>query len=650
MEAPRNMSVGSVPNPILVSILAFLFFFTGLIWFPGLMGEPFLFQTITFVAIFTVIFVLSFFSRHPLSGIQISIFISIAFICGHISSVVFRLIFFSFAWIGDSRSSPQEYISNNWARLINPVSGSLPSILSAILGLVSLGLLAGLIGYVFKNLSPLTSESYPLVFRDYWSQIKGFRKSQAQEYSDWDRRLAGWSIRKGSWIQRIRRRAREPRQELIFLPKPTPKESVGNLGRGDLYDVSSNKTVGEFVDYNDVISKYIPKLIHDPSDIVNMMPVGKRVCTPPTLGELFRRIAKDVGKSRITIVFFLIPLLMLVFGSASYFYTVNGTSVWFLITLVATGVPSVMIFALTYGFWKKSQDLVKIRPDESALILSIYLCLFLVFPIIVWILLNAPSTFFYNIPLSWISEWFWGWTVPFLSLSAILGFGYIFIHRETETINTYFFDNRTQEKGNSEMKPFNETERIPWIEADKETEHFWVIRFLYYWAAEFTLPKPHNDWERVELWVDAKTGALKWVVSDYHYRELWYKIDDPHSKPLPDLFVKIWPNFHTPIPIVNYDEASSYYSALSSPKRDLLRMIWRGFQMKLSREYRKQKKTAINSEKNRAKVIDKTTEELGPGVIATVIDKLNCTHIRYIKGVECKDTQGGLLYQTKPSS
>ena len=200
------------------------------------------------------------------------------------------------------------------------------------------------------------------------------------------------------------------------------------------------------------------------------------------------------------------------------------------------------------------------------------------------------------------------------------------------------------------MKPFNEPERIPWIEEDKETEFFWVIRFMYYWAAEFTLPKPHDDWERVELWVDAKTGALKWVVSDYHYREVWYKIKDPLSKPLPDLFVKIWPNFHTPIPIVNYDEASAYYSALSSSKRDLVKMIWRGFQMRLSREYRKQKTTALNSEKNRAEIIDKLIEEQGPWVIAKVIDKLNCNQIRYIKGVECDDAQrGGLLYQTKPS-
>jgi len=50
------------------------------------------------------------------------------------------------------------------------------------------------------------------------------------------------------------------------------------------------------------------------------------------------------------------------------------------------------------------------------------------------------------------------------------------------------------------------------------------MRFMYFWHYEITTV-PHADWERVEVWVDAENGTPKWVVSDYHYRELWYSIE-----------------------------------------------------------------------------------------------------------------------------
>lgn len=40
----------------------------------------------------------------------------------------------------------------------------------------------------------------------------------------------------------------------------------------------------------------------------------------------------------------------------------------------------------------------------------------------------------------WVGAWF-VWTRWFLILSVVLGFGYIFVHREVEIIKTYFYDN-----------------------------------------------------------------------------------------------------------------------------------------------------------------------------------------------------------------
>jgi hypothetical protein len=604
------------------------------------------FQVITFIVLFTVIIALSFYTRHPLSGVLISIFISIAFLCGHVISIATRILLFSQLW-----DTPEQYAANQWVKIFafGPGTGGLVGMLSAVLGLTSLGLLAGLIGYVFTNISPLPSESYPHVFRDYWSQVKGFKKSSAQEYPDWDRKLAGWSVFKGSWIQHITKKLREPRQELIFLPNSS--------GSGDLYDVSSNKTIRDLVDYNKLISNYIPKLIHDPIDIVNMLPIGKRIRTPPAFRELIGKITNDLVNSSYTLLVFFILMLSVALGPAMYSYAAGRDSGVVILTFIATSIPSIMTFALTLGFKKKSEELIEKRPDESAFVLSVFLCLFLIYPIILWILVNQPDTIFYHIPYSWVAEWFWGWTVPFLTLSAILGFGYIFIHRETENINVYFFDSRT-ENVDSGLAPFsNPDEKPSWLDeeypdpADSKkkvkTDFFWVIRFMYYWRGEFTLPLPHLDWERIELWIDAKKGVLKWVVSDYHYREVWYKIENPYVKKLPDVFVYIWPNFHTPVPIVDYGEATIYSDALKASKKELVKTILKGLQLTLSRDYRKHKNDALVSEEKRSEDIDAIVKEQGENYVTKVLEKIKCNKIRYIKGVEYESSKGGLFYKTE---
>jgi len=388
-----------------------------------------------------------------------------------------------------------------------------------------------------------------------------------------------------------------------------------------------------------------------------MLPIGKRIRTPPAFRELIGKIANDMVKSPYTLRVFFILMLSVALGPAMYSYVARGDSGVAIVTFVATAIPSIITFALTFGVRKKSQSLVEKRPDESGFVLSVFLCLFLVYPIIVWILFNQPDRFFYDIPYSWVAQWFWGWTVPFLTLSGILGFGYIFIHRETENINVYFFDNRT-ENVDSGLAPFrNPNEKPSWLDEEYpdpedpkkklKTDFFWVIRFMYYWRGELTFPLPHLDWERIELWIDAEKRVLKWVVSDYHYREVWYKIEDPFVKKLPDVFVDIWPNFHTPVPIVDYKEATIYSTALKASKRELVKLILKGLQLTLSRDYREEKRIALDSEKTRSKDIDALVKEQGEDYVAQVLKKIKCDKIRYIKGVESKSTKDGLFYKTE---
>jgi len=86
-----------------------------------------------------------------------------------------------------------------------------------------------------------------------------------------------------------------------------------------------------------------------------------------------------------------------------------------------------------------------------------------------------------------------------------------------------------------------------WLDVD--AKYYWVFRFVLQWLWEMTLPYPHRDSERIEIWVNAETGKPEWAVTDYHYRELWYEI------PIDSKEIIIWwdSNFHTFHPIVDKD-------------------------------------------------------------------------------------------------
>jgi hypothetical protein len=81
-----------------------------------------------------------------------------------------------------------------------------------------------------------------------------------------------------------------------------------------------------------------------------------------------------------------------------------------------------------------------------------------------------------------------------------------------------------------------------------ESKSYWVFEYIYRWSGELTIKRRppfinfKKDLERIELWLDSKTGVVEWAVTDYHYRELWYQIGPDVS----DILVWVFPDFHTP--------------------------------------------------------------------------------------------------------
>jgi hypothetical protein len=234
---------------------------------------------------------------------------------------------------------------------------------------------------------------------------------------------------------------------------------------------------------------------------------------------------------------------------------------------IAIAFSAVTLF-FVWSWRRKSKELFDKRPDERLFILSVYAVLAFLYGFFYEIILNSPVD-----TAGWVSAWF-VWTMWFLFLSVILGLSYIFVHREVEVVNTYFYDNLDVPDVTGKLSKSPEYRDIadePFWLKQNNVKSYWVIRFMYYWRYELA-KVPHSDWERVELWVDAASGSLKWVVSDYHYRELWYEVKVKVSS----LYVSFFTNFHTPIPILDDAEVTAIYKALNDPSGKMFRTIVTG--------------------------------------------------------------------------
>ena len=591
------MDFRTTSNSVLLSLCVVFTFFLGFAAFTSHVYIPF----IALVSVFTITVIFSYFSQNPLGGIIIGVLFIGTFFMGYLC---FECIQVSMnPDLGSSTYIPRQELeriylngSDPWGRalrdsagkwtyffLTNTLSfsehGRLPSMISTTIAFSSIGFFFGLIGYILQRFIPSTPETHPFIFRDYWSQINNWAKSDKPEYPFMDRNLHTWKIgtflRGGQLLNRIQRKSTYPDPELLFIPITNLNSTKKNgEGKGNLYLQSSEESLGEFRDYNELINKYKPKLHFSKKTSIGNN--DKEIKDPSKEGIVTSLVDKALESRDIIVIYFLLafafPLIISIY--AGYYGLFGEFSI---ISIIGVILPSIITFILARKFRQWAKELVKKRPDERVLVFYVFICFFLIFGTIYMLstlilVFEWPTYLNFDlyqepfaetwllIPPSWATE-FLLWAAPFVLMSAILGLGYIFIHRETENINVYFFDNRpekdvtekdvTEKEVNIKLKPFKKIDEKPnWLVGDN-TPFFWVIRFMYYWRFEVTIPFPHSDWERVELWINAKNGDLKWIVSDYHYRELCYKVKE--SKP-DDLHVNIFTNFHTPAPVTNPTE------------------------------------------------------------------------------------------------
>ena len=494
-----------------------------------------------------------------------------------------------------------------------------PQMLSAVFAFGSIGLFFGTFGYISSHISLHASTTQPRVFRDYWSSVLLLGKSDRREFDSFDRKLSSWSFRKREWWKRVLERITEPQADLVFVPQ---RQKSSALGKGDLFDLSSGRMIGDGLrDPSDLASKFRPSVLKvaelssDPKGV-------RRVALENLLSKFLRRFML----SREIWIFYLLLSAVLIYSVNSVWVSKSapsGTAVAIvsLPAVVSAAVASAMTLFFVWRWRKASRELFIRRPDERVLIFVVYIILALLYGFYFEVIVNPPA-----IPETWIESWF-VWTRWLVPLSILLGVGYICIHRECEVVNTYFYDNRPSTSGVSRVAPFKEIQEEPFWLKEEGVKAYWVLRFMYFWRYELTTV-PHSDWERVEVWIDAENGIARWVVSDYHYRELWYKV----AGDLPTLYVRFFMNFHTPIPIVKSSEAELLSGIFGQEARRLARIVTSG---KASEVVEQLRSFETPEESMRDAHPADWIQSYGlPGMAADFCSKLDWTYWRYPHGLD----------------
>jgi hypothetical protein len=606
----RIMKFGSFAWRAAATLCGLLLFFLG-------SSLPFQTDLMAIVSLFAIILLtvgISYGNRTPIGGFFLGVFTSASFLLGFfLMTCIWELSSSHFYAIGPIG---KEF---GLSLLMGVLHSYGTGMLTAVSALASIGLFFGLLGYVVGHVSLQDSVARLSVFRDYWSSIHLLGKSERREYIYLDRRLSSWSIRKKEWWRRLVEKLTEPQPDLVFVSHRKKREPR-KYSRGDLFDLSSGRMiVSDVIDPSELTSKYRPSVLKVAE--VSSSPKGVRRLA---LERLLSRFLERIMPSRAIWALYLLlsaSLVALVYIRSSEYPAV---------------VSAVLASAVTLFFvwrWRRaSKELLERRPDETVLIFIVYIILALLYGFYFEVIMNPPA-----IPEGWIGSWFI-WTKWLLSLSGLLGLGYICIHRECEVVNTYFYDNRKPASGVSRISPFKEPHDEPfWLKEEKE-KGYWVLRFMYFWRYEFATV-PHSDWERVEVWVDAEKGTVKWVVSDYHYRELWYKVEGD----LPLLYVKFFFNFHTPVPVVDIAEDELISSVFAQHNRNLIKIAATG----KAPEIAERLDTYLE-------VISKIWENLHPmdwvrdyglpSVAAGFCSKLPWTFWRYPQGLEKAE-----IYLTQPA-
>jgi len=554
-------SAGKFTYSSLVVGLHFLLFFLGVFASIPVENGIFFNYTFIFITFFIAIFVtvgISFVNKSPVGGFFIGLTQSSSYWIGFLTGVLIT---------GMYPSSLD--VLNAFGMYALTVTGAFSV----------LGLFFGLLGYISDHIFTGSTVVETYVFRDYWSNVYTLGKNAKREFNNIDRQLTNIHISLKDWWKNLIWKTRKPKSELIYIQKATSKLARSPQTEnciGDVFDISSGDHLfSDIIDPTDLVSAYRPSILNMPA-ISTRLGGGRKLA----LEEVISRFLGWFIESKFLWVPYMFLSALLTFSLFSYFQDyvrINGITLYQSdINNIATTciLLSVLTLYFVWQFRGLSRDLFNKRPDERLLSFSIYLILALLYPLYYQVIVSIDVVILNISTLFDVGSKLWIIWIEWLSvLTAILGIAYIFIHRESEVSNVYLYDTSSSGNEKSSTTPFKDARDEPfWLKYD-DTKVYWVLRFMYLWRYELTLV-PHADWERVEVWVDARNGNAKWIVSDYHYRELWYKVEGD----LKDngLIIGFLTNFHTPIPFVTSDEILGFTTILDQRIRDLLKILVSG--------------------------------------------------------------------------
>jgi hypothetical protein len=205
-----------------------------------------------------------------------------------------------------------------------------------------------------------------------------------------------------------------------------------------------------------------------------------------------------------------------------------------------------------------------------------------------------------------------------------------------ENFNIYFYDD-----ADKDLVPYkHDYDKPQWLKGSR----YWVFRHIYIWPYEATPSLRgfiHEDIERIEIWVNAETAKPEWSVSDYHWREIWYRI------PELDEDVAIQANFskdfHTPSVSVirrSHLQEVKYTSESWFQSLEALLHYWR-----VSREITRQTQKPPKISKKRAETLQNFFVDLPLPVrlpAATTMASFAWNFFRYPQGVATAATTEGV--------
>ena len=601
---------GKYTRSSLVMGLNFLFFFLGLLVIDVIENTMWFNYTlviITFFIAFLVVVGLSFLNRSPIGGIIIGLSLSGSYWIGFITGLLINFRF----------SSSIEPL-----KLFGPYASYVTGAFS------TLGLFFGLLGFISEQLFFENPNLEAYIFRDYWSNVFSLGKNNRREIRNLDQRMRRAHVTAKDWWRQQFHRVKQAKPELIFVyqttgktekAKPTAKEEK----IGDVFDIASGQRIYDnLIDPSDLLGLYKPLIISVPS-VSNKVGRWRRLA----LEEFVSRFLAWFINSRAMWVSYLIISAIFIYSLYSHFDKLVQSYGGYLLStdqqaiLLTGAIISILTLYFALRFHNLSHLVFEKRPDERLIIFSIYLILFLFYELCYQVIVSIDLVILNTVTLFDIGPAPWIISIQWLTLfTLILFLSYVFIHRESEVTNVYLYDDIQKTELNNSTMPYKDNKEKPYWLKNDGTDLYWVLRFMYYWRYELALI-PHPDWERVEVWVDARTGDAKWIVSDYHYRELWYKVEgDLRNK---GLHVGFLTNFHTPMPFVTKDEIDTFTDILKQSKIALLRILLGG-------------KIRINETKktNRNHPPDWINQYGLKGLAANFCSDLNWCYWRYPRGID----------------